>query len=126
MTERFNNWTDVANMKDHILILEQRVDFMREKLEAIDKQEPAAYVPYGVFDAWLDQAWLGVKCLNPQLCDPDKVDVQAVYAYPKPLREPLVGTLLHLYQEWKEDHLSHSNYIDCIEGIKEAHGIGGK
>lgn len=96
MTERFNNWTDVANMKDHILILEQRVDFMREKLEAIDKQEPAAYVPYGVFDAWLDQAWLGVKCLNPQLCDPDKVDVQAIYAYPRPEQEPVED-----WSEWR-------------------------
>ncbi len=101
----------------------QEVDDLKEKLEAIDKQEPVAYAPYGVFDAWLDQAWLGVRCLNPQLCDPDKVDVQPIYAYPKPLREPLVGALLHLFQEWKEDHLSQSNYIDCVEGIKAAHGI---
>ncbi len=56
--------------------------------EEAEKQEPVAYVPYGVFDAWLDQAWLGVRCLNPQLCDPDKVDVQAVYAYPKPKVKP--------------------------------------
>lgn len=41
----------------------------------------------------------------------------------KPLDESLVGTLLYLFQEWKEDHLSQSNYIDCIEGIKAAHGI---
>ena len=31
-------------MKDHIRILEQRVDFMREKLEMLDKQEPVAWV----------------------------------------------------------------------------------
>lgn len=30
-------------MKDHIRILEQRVDFMREKLEMLDKQEPVAW-----------------------------------------------------------------------------------
>ena len=41
----------------------------------------------------------------------------------KPLEEPLVGALLYLFQEWKEDHLSQSNYIDCVEGIKAAHGI---
>lgn len=35
----------------------------------------------------------------------------------------LTDALLHLFQEWKEDHLSQSNYIDAIEQIKAAHGI---
>jgi hypothetical protein len=41
-------------------------------------------------------------------------------------RKPLTDVLLHLFQEWKEDHLSQSNYIDAVEQIKAAHGIKGK
>ena len=41
--ERFNNWIDIDNIKDHVRILEQRVDFMRERIEAMQKQEPAAW-----------------------------------------------------------------------------------
>lgn len=39
------------------------------------------------------------------------------------LSQPLVGTLLYLFREWKEDHLSQHNYIEAIEAIMDAHGI---
>jgi hypothetical protein len=48
-------------------------------------------------------------------------DMDALYETPQ--RKPLTDVLLHLFQEWKEDHLSQSNYIDAVAQIKAAHGI---
>lgn len=60
--ERFNNWTDVANMKDHIRILEERVDFMRERLANAATKAPDVIGVYngrdGRPDWWSRGCWL--------------------------------------------------------------------
>ena len=94
---------------------------IKAALEA--KDEPVAYVPYGVFDAWLDQAWLGVRCLNPQLCDPDKVDVQPIYAYPNSQRKPLTDEeLTEIFSTTK----GLDFYLNFARAIEAAHGITGE
>ena len=96
---------------------------IKAALEA--KDEPVAYVPYGVFDAWLDQAWLGVRCLNPQLCDPDKVDVQPIYAYPNSLRQPLTDDQITLIIADCASSHQHTD-IHLARAIEQAHGIKGE
>jgi hypothetical protein len=99
--------------------VEEAITAIEAALEA--KDEPVAYVPYGVFDAWLDQAWLGVRCLNPQLCDPDKVDVQPIYAYPNSLRQPLTDEEIErIYNRYGGE------MINCARAIERAHGIKGE
>jgi hypothetical protein len=41
--ERFERWTDIPNMKDHIYWMEKRVDFLMEKLKTLGGQEPVAW-----------------------------------------------------------------------------------
>ena len=98
---------------------QEAITAIKAALEA--KDEPVAYVPYGVFDAWLDQAWLGVRCLNPQLCDPDKVDVQPIYAYPNSLRQPLTDE--EIKKCW--DSAGYTGIIPkgFARAIEAAHGI---
>ena len=100
---------------------QEAITAVEAALEA--KDEPVAYVPYGVFDAWLDQAWLGVRCLNPQLCDPDKVDVQPIYAYPNSLRQPLTdeeidAILIGLMRQHKSGAVTIARAIEAAHGIK--------
>ena len=74
--------------------------------------DPDCDVPYDDHD--------GITWCSHRL---DKTDVKYVLAKDKPQRKPLTDALFHLFQEWKEDHLSQHNYIEAVERLKAAHDI---
>ena len=80
------------------------------------EQEPVAYMYESVCGN--DFA---TRCAAPSYAK----NIRPLYTHPQQ-RKPLTDVLLHLFQEWKEDHLSQSNYIDAVEQIKAAHGIKGE
>ena len=109
-----------------------RITFLRQAIAEAEKQEQGEPVAWWVTspDGELDDSDGPIKSKEERPLNElvDGCGYAPLYTTPqqrKPLDEPLVGALLYLFQEWKEDHLSQSNYIDCIEGIKAAHGIKG-
>jgi hypothetical protein len=139
--ERFNNWTDVANMKHHIELIEARCDFMREKLALLAKQEkqeqgePVAWesVLGAVARGWCYEENAN-KTMDSELAVAIAKEVHALYTTPQQ-RKPLTDEQLkpHIqiamkyygYDETKYGLTTTSGFVWLARAIEAAHGIKG-